>query len=193
MAGRDVWRKADADGDSRRFGLGIFDAIARGLDIDAPHPPPHPGGGEARQIAARRLAELDTQRVRVPRVFGEGASTLLLSNLDDTFAAQLRAAAGRIAYVDALTYAMIEAIDDAHARSAYLGQPLPRKIKLDDSGLRGLHRLRGRPARIAWLGRSARHVAHPIPVVRAATLLPTLLVVACCGRGSKTTRSNCCG
>lgn len=178
MAGRDVWRKADADGDSRKFGLGIFDAIARGLDIDALRPPPHPGGSEKKQIEARRLAELGAQRVCVPRVLGERASTLLLSNLDDTFAAQLRAADGDGARINALTTAVIDAIADAHARSAYLGQPLPRKIKLDDSGLRGLHRLRGRPARIAWLGRSARHIAHPILVVRAATLLPMLLVVA---------------
>lgn len=137
MAGRDVWRKADADGDSRKFGLGIFDAIARGLDIDALRPPPHPGGGEKKQIEARRLAELGAQRVCVPRVLGERASTLLLSNLDDTFAAQLRAADGDGARINALTTAVIDAIADTHARSAYLGQPLPRNIMLDDSSCVG--------------------------------------------------------
>ncbi len=137
MAGRDVWRKADADGDSRKFGLGIFDAIARGLDIDALRPPPHPGGSEKKQIEARRLAELGAQRVCVPRVLGERASTLLLSNLDDTFAAQLRAADGDGARINALTTAVIDAIADTHARSAYLGQPLPRNIMLDDSSCVG--------------------------------------------------------
>lgn len=118
VAGRDAWRKAYADGDSRRFGLGIFDAIARGLEIDALRPPPHPGGGEARQIEVRRLAELGAQRVRVPvpRVLGEGASTLLLSNLGDIFAAQLRAADSDGARIDALTAAVIDAIADTHAR-----------------------------------------------------------------------------
>lgn len=134
VAGRDAWLKAYADGDSRKFGLGILDAIARGLDIDALRPPPHPGGGEAKRIEARRLAELGAQGVRVPRVLGEGASTLLLSNLGDTFAAQLRAAGGDAARIDALTSAVIDAIADAHARGAYFGQPLPRNITLDDSG-----------------------------------------------------------
>ena len=253
VAGRDAWRKADADGNSRRFGLGIFDAIARGLDIDALRPPPHPGGGEAKQIEARRLAELGAQRVCVPRVLGESASTLLLSNLGDIFAAQLRAADCDIARIDALTTAVIDAIADTHARSAYLGQPLPRNITLDDSGRVGFidfeedplefmslpqaqardwlmfafgmakyddgrtdvladmltrvmrrapevaahagrfGRLEGFAQRIGWLGRLARDVAHSILVVRAATLLPMLLVVACCGRGSKTGKSNCCG
>ena len=238
VAGRDAWLKAYADGDSRKFGLGILDAIARGLDIDALRPPPHPGGGEAKQIEARRLAELDAQGVRVPRVLGEGASTLLLSNLGDTFAAQLRAADGDATRIDALTTAVIDAIADAHARGAYFGQPLPRNITLDDSGRVGfidfeedplevmslpqaqardwlmfafgmakyydgrtdvladmlsrvmrrepevaahagrVGRLKGFAQRIARLGRSARHVAHSILVVRAATLLPMLLVVA---------------
>lgn len=238
VAGRDAWLKAYADGDSRKFGLGILDAIARGLDIDALRPPPHPGGGEAKRIEARRLAELNAQGVRVPRVLGEGASTLLLSNLGDTFASHLRAADGNVARIDALTTVVIDAIADAHARGAYFGQPLPRNITLDDSGRVGfidfeedplevmslpqaqardwlmfafgmakyydgrtdaladmlsrvmrrepevaahagrVGRLKGFAQRIRWLGRSARHVAHSILVVRAATLLPVLLVVA---------------
>ncbi|MDR6992414.1 serine/threonine protein phosphatase [Luteimonas sp. 3794] len=238
VAGDDAWLKAYADGDKRRFGLGILDAIARGLDIEALRPPSHPGGGEAKRIEARRLGELDAQGVRVPRVLGEGASTLLLSNLGDTFAAQLRAAAGDVARIDALTSAVIDAIADAHARGAYLGQPMPRNITLDDSGRVGfidfeedplevmslpqaqardwllfafgmaryydgrtdvladllsramqrepevaahagrVGRLEGFAQRIRWLGRSARRVAHSILVVRAATLLPGLLVAA---------------
>lgn len=196
MAGRDVWRKADADGDSCTFGLGIFDAIARGLDIDALRPPPHPGGGGggggAKQIEARRLAELGAQRVCVPRVLGESASTLLLSNLGDIFAAQLRAADGDIARIDALTTAVIDAIADTHARSAYLGQPLPRNITLDDSG------------RVGFIDFEEDPLASPGSVAPRATSCIRSWSCArrrccrccsssCCGRGSKTTRSNCCG
>lgn len=238
VAGHDAWLKAYEGGDSRKLGLGILDAIARGLDIEALRPPPHPGGGEAKQIEARRIAELEAQGVHVPRVLGEGASTLLLSNLGDTFAARLRAAGGDAAQIDALTSTVIDAIADAHARGAYFGQPLPRNITLDDSGRVGfidfeedpldvmslpqaqardwlmfafgmakyydgrtdvladmlarvlqrepevaahaglVGRLQGFAQRIGWLGRSARQVAHSILVVRAATVVPVLLVVA---------------
>jgi len=238
VAGRDAWLKAYAQDDGRRLGLGILDAIARGLDIEALRPPPHPGGGEAKQIEARRLAELDALGVRVPRVLGEGASTLLLSNLGDTFASRLRAADGDATRIDALTQTVVDAIAAAHARGAYFGQPLPRNITLDETGRVGfidfeedplevmslpqaqardwlmfafgmakyydgrtevladmlskvlqrepevaahagrVRRLQGFAERIRWLGRSARHVAHSILIVHAATLLPVLVVVA---------------
>ncbi len=239
VAGRDAWLKAYAQDDGRKLGLGILDAIARGLDIDALRPPPHPGGGEAKDIEARRLAQLEAQGVHVPRVLGEGASTLLLSNLGDTFAARLRAADGDASRIDALTQAVVDAIAEAHARGAYFGQPLPRNITLDDAGRVGfidfeedplevmslpqaqardwlmfafgmakyydgrtdvladmlsqvlqrepevaahanrVGRLQGFAQRIRWLGRSARHIAHSILIVHAAsTLLPVMVFVA---------------
>lgn len=238
VAGRGAWLKAYSGGDSRKLGLGILDAIARGLDIEALRPPPHPGGGEAKEIEARRLAELGAQGVRVPDVLGEGETTLLLSDLGDTFAGRLRAAAGDSARIDALTAAVVDAIAAAHARGAYFGQPLPRNITFDDAGRVGfldfeedpldvmslpqaqardwlmfafgmakyydgrtevladmlsrvlklqpevaahagrVGRLQGFAQRIQWLGRSARHVAHSILIVHAATVLPVLVAVA---------------
>ncbi|MCD9028404.1 serine/threonine protein phosphatase [Luteimonas sp. BDR2-5] len=239
VAGHDAWLKAYDRAGSRRLSLGVLDAIARGLQLDALRPPPHPGGGEARRIEARRLAELEALGVRVPRVIGEGESTLLLSDIGMTMAARLRAADGDADAIDALTTRVIAAIADAHARGAYLGQAIPRNIAIDDAGnvgfldfeedplevmslpqaqardwllfafgvakyydgrtdalagmlARGLHaepdevvhqaqrveRLQGFAQRIRWLGRSARQLAHSILVVRAATLLPVLVVVA---------------
>ena len=237
IAGRDAWLKAYDQGDNRRLALGLLDAVARRLDIDALRPPPHPGGGAAKRIEARRIRELAALGVRVPRVLGEGESTLLLSDIGATLAARLREAADAQT-VDALTTRVIDAIADAHARGAYFGQLVPRNITLDDDGrvgfidfeedpldvmslpqaqarawllfafgmakyydgrtdvLAGLlsaalqrapdvaaHAGRvgrlGRLARILRrLGRSARQVAHSILVVRAATVLPMLLVAA---------------
>ena len=237
IAGRDAWLKAYAQDDGRRLSLGLLDALARRLDIEVLRPPPHPGGGAAKRIEARRIGELAALGVRVPRVLGEGDSTLLLSDLGTTLAAHLRAAEDACA-VDALTTRVIDAIAAAHARGAYFGQLVPRNITLDDSGrvgfidfeedplevmslpqaqardwllfafgmakyydgrtdvLAGLlsaalqqapdvaaHAGRvgrlGRLARILRrLGRSARQVAHSILVVRAATVLPMLLVAA---------------
>ncbi|KLI99792.1 hypothetical protein [Luteimonas sp. FCS-9] len=233
VAGREAWLKAYEAGDSRKLTLGMLDAIARGLEINALRPPPHPGGGQAKEIEARRLVELEALGVHVPRVLGEGASTLLLSDIGTTMAARLRAAGGDADAIDALTRQVIDAIADAHARGAYFGQMVPRNITIDDDGrvgfidfeedplevmslpqaqardwllfafgiakyydgrtdaladmlapaLRGepdevarqagqVGRLRGLARRMQWLGRSARHIAHSILVVHAATLLP---------------------
>ena len=237
IAGRDAWLKAYAQDDGRRLSLGLLDALVRRLDIEALRPPPHPGGGAAKRIEARRIGELAALGVRVPRVLGEGDSTLLLSDLGTTLAAHLRAAEDACA-VDALTTRVIDATAAAHARGAYFGQLVPRNITLDDSGrvgfidfeedplevmslpqaqardwllfafgmakyydgrtdvLAGLlsaalqqapdvaaHAGRvGRLGRLARtlgrLGRSARQIAHSILVVRAATVLPMLLIAA---------------
>ena len=238
VGGHEAWLKGYAEGDSRKLGLGILDAIARGLQIDALRPPSHPGGGQAKQIEARRLAELQAQGVHVPQVIGEGSSTLLLSDIGETFAAQLRAANGNPEQIDGLTCKVVDAIVSAHARGAYFGQPLPRNITIDAAGRVGfidfeedplevmtlaqaqardwlmfafgmskyydgrtgvladilaramqaepevavhagrIRRLQGFARKIRWLGRSARHVAHSILIVHAATLLPVLVVCA---------------
>lgn len=236
VSGRDAWLKTYAAGDSRRLSLGILDAIARGLDIDALRPPPHRGGGAAKRIEARRIGELAALGIRVPRVLGEGESTLLLSDLGTTLATRLRDAGDDAAGVDALTARAVAAIADAHAQGAYFGQLVPRNITLDDEGRIGfidfeedplevmslpqaqardwllfafgmakyydgrtdvlagmlsevLHRapdvaahagrvgrLQGVARKLRHLGRAARHVAHSILVVRAATVLPVLLI-----------------
>jgi hypothetical protein len=237
IAGREAWLKAYEAGDSRKLTLGLLDAIVRKLEIDALRPPPHPGGEEAKAIEARRLAELEALGIRVPRVLGEGESTLLLSDIGTTLAARLRAADGDAATIDALTRQVIAAISDAHARGAYFGQMVPRNITIDDAGRVGfidfeedplevmslpqaqardwllfafgiakyydgrtdaladllapalrdgpgevawhagqVGRLQGLARRMQWLGRSARHIAHSILVVHAATLLPLLVL-----------------
>ncbi|NYZ64024.1 serine/threonine protein phosphatase [Luteimonas deserti] len=238
VSGREAWLKAYVDGDSRRFSLGLLDAIARGLDIDALRPPPHPGGSAARRIEARRIAELAAAGVHVPRVLGEGETTLLLSDLGPTLAARLRDADGDAAHIDALVARAIEAIADAHRRGTYFGQLVPRNITIDDAGRVGfidfeedpldvmslpqaqardwllfafgaakyydgrtgvladmlapalqrqpevaahagrVGQLQGLARQLRRLGRSARHVAHSILVVRAATVLPVALIVA---------------
>ena len=110
VAGRDAWLKAYDQGDNRRLALGLLDAVARRLDIDALRPPPHPGGGAAKRIEARRIRELAALGVRVPRVLGEGESTLLLSDLGTTLATRLRDAGDDAAGVDALTARAVAAM-----------------------------------------------------------------------------------
>lgn len=238
VSGRDAWLKAYEGGDSRRLALGLLDAVARRLDIEALRPPPHPGGGAAKRIEARRIAELAALGVHVPRVLGEGDSTLLLSDIGTTLAARLRDARDDPARIDVLTTRAIDAIAEAHARGAYFGQLVPRNITIDDAGCVGfidfeedpldvmalpqaqardwllfafgmakhydgrtdalagllsvalqrapdvaahagrVGRLGGFARTLGRLGRSARQVAHSILVVRAATVLPMLLVAA---------------
>lgn len=130
--------KACPGADNRKLALGIPDAIARDLDIEALRPSPHPGGGEAKGIEARRLARLGGQGVRFRNVLGESQTTQLRSDLGDTGAGRPRAAAGDCASIAGLTAAVFEAIAAAHARGAHFGQPLPRNITFDDASAWGL-------------------------------------------------------
>src|SRR5690606_20235183 len=60
---------------------------------------------------------------------------LCVSDMGRTLAAQLRETAGDAAATDALARAAVSAIAAAHARGAYLGQPLPRNMTFGADGI----------------------------------------------------------
>ena len=128
IEGQRAWLKYYGEG-SRVFALGLLNVVARRFGMDALRPPPHRGGEQARDIEARRLAELREQGVNVPEIIGEGRAALVLGHTGDSFNQCMRDAddAGR----DRLVKAAMATIADAHARGAYLGQPLPRNMTWD--------------------------------------------------------------
>ena len=128
IEGQRAWLKYYGEG-SRAFALGLLNLVAHRFGMDALRPPPHRGGEQARDIEARRLAELREQGVNVPAVIGEGRAALLLEHTGDSFNQCMRDAddAGR----DRLVKAAMATLADAHARGAYLGQPLPRNMTWD--------------------------------------------------------------
>lgn len=236
--GRRVWLK-QYRAHSRRLALAALRLFTRGLRLDALRPPPHHGGDQARQVEARRLAELRAQAVHVPQVLGEGRAALVISDNGQSLAHCLRRAQHDPAQLDALVTAALTAIARAHRRGAYLGQPLPRNMTYDggcvgfldfeedplevmtleqaqardwllfgygvakyyDARLQTLAELMAeamRGARVpvrdhahqvttrlqrlaraaAWLGRSARTLAHAVLVVHAASTSTVLLAAA---------------
>ncbi len=128
LSGRRAWLKQYADGD-RALALALLDLVARRFGLHALRPPPHRGGDGARAIELRRLQELRAQAVNVPDVLGSGRGTLVLSDNGRSLSVCLDEAdaAGR----DALVALALRAIARAHARGAYLGQPLPRNMTYD--------------------------------------------------------------
>lgn len=131
VAGSPAWLKRYAAG-RRRLRLAALDAVACRLDLWPLRPPPHHGGTHARQVEARRIAQLDALGVRVPNIIGESSDALLLSDIGPTLASRMRDCAQEPARLDALTAAAIAAIAAAHRRGAYLGQPWPRNLTLHD-------------------------------------------------------------
>ena len=128
IEGNRAWLKQYGQS-SRAFALGVLNFIARRFHLDALRPPPHRGGDAARQVEARRIAELQAQQVNVPTVLGSGRASLVLSDNGRSLAACLREAdsAGR----DQLVRAALQAIAEGHQRGAYFGQPLPRNMTWD--------------------------------------------------------------
>lgn len=128
LAGRQAWIKQYAEGE-RAFSLALLDMVARRFGLNALRPPPHRGGDGARATELRRLEQLREQDVNVPDVLGSGHGTLVLSDNGRSLAACLADAdeAGR----DVLVTLALRAIARAHARGAYLGQPLPRNMTYD--------------------------------------------------------------
>ncbi len=137
IEGRKAWEKRYRDDGRirRRVGLRALDSVARRLGMAALRPPPHYAGGSALAVEARRLHTLRAQGVRVPEVLSEADGALCISDMGRTLAAQLREAAGDAAATDALTRAAVSAIVAAHARGAYLGQPLPRNMTFGAGGI----------------------------------------------------------
>lgn len=128
IEGQRAWLKQYGEG-SRVLALGLLNYVARRFRLDALRPPPHRGGDAAREIEARRLAELRSQGVNVPEVIGMGHAALVLEDNGASFNTCLRQAddAGR----DLLVAAAIASISLAHRKGAYLGQPLPRNMTWD--------------------------------------------------------------
>ncbi len=126
--GRRAWLKQYGQG-GRALALGALGCVARLFHLEALRPPPHRGGEAARDIEARRIAELHAQAVNVPQVLGTGRAALVLSDNGRSLASCLREAdeAGR----DALVRHALAAIAASHARGAYFGQPLPRNMTFD--------------------------------------------------------------
>ncbi|MCD7097529.1 serine/threonine protein phosphatase [Stenotrophomonas sp. MMGLT7] len=126
--GQRAWLKQYGDS-SRALTLGVLAFVSRRFHLDALRPPPHRGGDAARDVEARRLAELHSQDVNVPQVIGQGRAALVLSDNGRSLAACLGEAddAGR----DALVSLAMAAIARAHRNGAYFGQPWPRNMTYD--------------------------------------------------------------
>jgi tRNA A-37 threonylcarbamoyl transferase component Bud32 len=132
IEGQRAWLKQYGEG-SRALALGALNFISRRFQLDALRPPPHRGGDAARDIEARRLAELQSQDVNVPQVIGQGRAALVLSDNGRSLASCLRETddAGR----DALVALAMATIADAHRNGAYFGQPLPRNMTYDGTSI----------------------------------------------------------
>jgi tRNA A-37 threonylcarbamoyl transferase component Bud32 len=117
-------------GSGRALPLAALKMLVDRLGIGPLRPPPHRGGDAARAIEARRLRELAAQQVNVPRVLGQGRRSLMLSDNGRSLNACLREAANDRAR-DALIQLAVQAIAQAHAQGAYLGQPVPRNMTFD--------------------------------------------------------------
>ncbi|GAA4862685.1 serine/threonine protein phosphatase [Luteimonas vadosa] len=133
--GRRAWRKRYRD-DPRRLSLAALDALARAFDLPPLRPPPrHPSATKRKQVEAGRLRALRASGVRVPEILAEDDDSLTLSDLGATLATRLRELAQEPAAVDTLSQAAIDAIADAHARGACIGQPVPRNLSTGDGGI----------------------------------------------------------
>lgn len=128
IEGQRAWLKQYGDS-SRALLLAMLDLFARRLRLGALRPPPHHGGGAARDVESRRLAELHSQDVNVPQVIGRGRASLVLSDTGRSLASCLREADE--AGCDALVARAIAAIATAHRQGAYFGQPVPRNMTWD--------------------------------------------------------------
>lgn len=126
-----AWLKHYPEG-GRALSLGALRMLVDRLGIGPLRPPPHRGGDAARAIESRRLRELAAQQVNVPRVLGQGRRSLMLSDNGRSLNTCLREAASDQAR-DALVQRAVQAIAQAHAQGAYLGQPVPRNMTFDGS------------------------------------------------------------
>lgn len=128
LQGRRVWLKLYPEGE-RALSLGVLAACARLLGVAALRPPPHPGGARAREVEARRLAQLHAQGVNVPAVLGQGKRCLVLADTGRSLAACLKESddAGR----DRLVRQVLADMVATHRGGACFGQPLPRNMTWD--------------------------------------------------------------
>jgi len=184
--GQRAWLKQYGEG-SRALALGALGFITRLFHLHALRPPPHRGGVAARDIEARRIAELRAQAVNVPQVLGTGRAALVLSDNGRSLATCLRETddAGR----DRLVALALQAIARSHAQGAYFGQPLPRNMTFDGESI-GFIDFEEDPLEVMDLPQAqardwlmfgygvARHYENRLPVLQA------LLAAAMDGEGS---------
>ncbi len=131
VAGEQAWLKRYPSG-RRRLRLGALDATTRKMGLEPLRPPPHHGGDLASSVEKRRIEQLSSLGIHVPEILGEGAGTLLLSDLGPTLSSRLRECVDDPTHTDALVSAAIAAIVEVHRRGAYLGQPWPRNMTYRD-------------------------------------------------------------
>lgn len=178
LDGQPAWLKRYGN-DSRRLRLRALDWLVRKLGVPSLRPPPRHTGDDARRTEQRRLQELASSRVNVPRVLGEGNSFLVLSDMGETLSSLLRQADANEA--ERLIGAAVDAITAVHRAGMYLGQPLARNITLDAAGRIGFLDFEEDPGEIMslvqaqardWLifsAGAARHV--PFDEARLAVII----------------------
>lgn len=169
--------------ETRRFRLLALDWFARRLGIPALRAAPRRAGDAARETEQRRLIELAAAELRVPRVLSSGEGLLLLSDLGDTLAKQIRGADPEQAAH--LLARASEALVQVHRNAQYLGQPVSRNILLDPAGRIGFIDFEEDPGAVMdladaqtrdWLlfaSGTARHAGLP-PDRYAALIAPAL-------------------
>ncbi|MFC4727059.1 phosphotransferase [Coralloluteibacterium thermophilus] len=131
FGGRAVWVKRYGSG-SRAGRLRAMDWLARKLGVAALRPPPHRGAAEAKRVERERLQALAEAGVHVPEVVGEGEALLILSDMGETLSSRLRSEPGERARQ--LVAQAAQALAEAHAAGAYLGQPVARNLTIDAEG-----------------------------------------------------------
>ncbi|QDH70518.1 BUD32 family EKC/KEOPS complex subunit [Marilutibacter alkalisoli] len=178
LDGQLAWIKHYGNG-TRRLRLGALDWVVRRLGVLPLRPPPHHAGDAARRTEQRRLQELASSRVNVPRVLGEGNSFLVLSDMGDTLSSLLKKA--DVAEAERLLAAAVRAIAEVHRAGLYLGQPLARNITIDGQGRVGFLDFEEDPGEVMsivqaqardWLVFSAGTARHvPFDETRLAVLI----------------------
>lgn len=129
--GSPAWIKRYPRG-HRRARLALLDGVARQFELWPLRPPPHRGGAGSRAVEAKRIRQLRSQQIRVPEILAESNDSLVLSDIGHTLSSQMRACAEDKARLDALVATAARAISQAHSRGAYLGQPWPRNLTLQE-------------------------------------------------------------
>lgn len=178
LGGEPAWLKRYGN-QSRRFRLRALDWFVRWLGVLPLRPPPRHTGDDARRTEQRRLQELASSRVNVPRVLGEGDSFLVLSDMGETLAGLLRRADPDEA--ERLLTAAVQAMAEVHRAGLYLGQPLARNITFDRDGRVGFLDFEEDPGEVMslveaqtrdWLVFSAGAARHvPFDEARLAVII----------------------
>lgn len=132
--GHIVWLKRYG-GAARRLAHRVLNVLVRWLDVGPLRSPPQRSGDEARRTEQRRLLDLLSRGVNVPKVVGEGRGVLMLSDIGRSLSSQLRQFGADNARIDALVAQAAAALAAAHRNGAYLGQAFARNITVGEDGI----------------------------------------------------------